>query len=182
MKSQEGLGRHLTPEELVVRVFPVGEGAVPVPLHLAVCTECQSRVARLREAWLLDRGAVEGALESLPEELWQNQAASTMARVREEADRAARVRPFPFAALRPALVRHPALALGSLAAALVLVAGLTLLRPAATAPPAGPAEAPVDQAAVVSAEDSNDDELLRDVDRMLAEEAPFGDLVPEGVS
>lgn len=182
MKSQEGLGRHLTPEELVVRVFPVGEGAVPVPLHLAVCTECQSRVARLREAWLLDRGAVEGALESLPEELWQNQAASTMARVREEADRAARVRPFPFAGLRPALLKHPVLAFGSLAAAVVLVAGLTLLRPQVRPDSAGPLVVPAEQAALTEPGDVSDDQLLRDVDRLLAEETPYDILVPEGVS
>lgn len=182
MKSQEGLGVHLTPDEIVARVFPIGEGAAPVPLHLAVCTACQERVARMREASLLDRGAVDGAMEAIPEEFWSRQAAATMVRVRFEAEKAAKIRPFPFVALKPALLRHPVMAVGSLAAAVVLVTGLTLLRPGSdTATPPVPV-APAEQAIALPAADAGDDELLRAVDRLLAEETPYSALVPEGVS
>ncbi|MCE7959900.1 MAG: hypothetical protein DYH06_18480 [Acidobacteria bacterium ACB2] len=179
MKSQEGLGKHLTPDEIVARVFPVGEGAAPVPLHLAVCPECQGRVARLREASLLDRGAVDGAMEAIPEEFWGRQAASTMLRVRTEAEKAAKVRPFPFVALKPTLLRHPVVAFGSLAAAVVLVTGLTLMRPGAQAPPAQEAPA-AEQTTAIPEADAPDDELIRAVDRLLAEETPYSALVPEG--
>ena len=120
--------RHLTDDEIVDRVFPSAEGA-PVSLHLAACAECQGRVARLREASLLDRGAVEGTVDAVPAESWDAQAASVMARLREEVARPARI-VVPFRLRWPdQLVRRPALAVSSVAAALALVTGLTLLRP-----------------------------------------------------
>ncbi len=180
MRAQERPLPHLTPDEIVARVFPVGEGAAPVPLHLAVCPECQARVAKLREAWLLDRGAVDGAIEAIPEGAWEAQAAATMARVHAEAARPPKAHPFPFP-FRPVILRHPAAALGSVAAALALVAGLTFLRPQA-APVRAPERvtATTDPSALTEPGDVKDDELLRSVDQTLAEDAPFSSLVPEG--
>jgi len=50
--------RHLTSDEIAEHVFPGDDRPVAVPEHLAACATCQERVATLREAWLLDRGAV----------------------------------------------------------------------------------------------------------------------------
>ena len=212
--------RHLTDDEIVDRVFPSTESA-PVPLHLAACAECQARVARLREAWLLDRGAVEGRVEAVPAESWEAQSAAVMARVRGEAARPARG-VFPFR-LRWSehLVRRPALAVSSVAAALALVTGLTLLRPRAEGPggtasgtvgtadtarpvavvatvsvgstaPATSAASGADAgsessqangyAPAMSPADASDDQLLRDVERLVAGEGPLHELLPqEGV-
>src|ERR1035437_4112811 len=109
--------RHLTSEEIVARVFPVHEGAVPVPLHLSVCPECLEKVARLREASLLDKGAVEGVLEEIPPAFWDEQRSSTLSRVRDEAATAG-MASFPLRWTARA-VRRPAVAAASLAAALV---------------------------------------------------------------
>ena len=67
MRDRSEPVRHLSDDEIVDRVFPSTEAA-PVPIHLATCTTCQGRVARLREAWLLDRGAVEGTVEAIGDE------------------------------------------------------------------------------------------------------------------
>ena len=106
-----------------------------VPAHLATCAACQERVAALREAWLLDRGAVSGAVDDLPSGFWEAQAAATMASVRAGAPVGA---PAPEVGVFPSrmrgILRHPVLALSSLAAALLLVGGLSLLRSGSTAP------------------------------------------------
>src|SRR5664279_6585781 len=77
--------RHLGSDEIVERVFPADDRPIVVPGHLATCAECQERVANLREAWLLDRGAVSGAVDDLPSGFWEAQAAATMAAVRSGA-------------------------------------------------------------------------------------------------
>ena len=180
MKTVEAHGRHLSPDEIVSRVFPAEEGPAPVPMHLAVCVECQSKVARLREGWLLDRGAMAGVVDALPEVFWQAQTASVMASVREAQGSLGSVRSF---SLQRSIVRRPILAFGSLAAALVLVAGLSILKTKpAQGPIAGPAGPIAVPTRVVPLSDQNDDELLRDVDRVLAEESPYSTLVPEGIS
>ncbi|MCL4810530.1 MAG: hypothetical protein KJ062_22430, partial [Thermoanaerobaculia bacterium] len=122
-------GRHMTEDEVVNRVFPVEEGPAPIPIHQAVCPECQQRVAKLREAFLLDRGAVTGFVESLPAEAWTAQRRAIMRRVTELAafDAEERATPFP-ARFTRSILHRPVLAVGSLAAALALVAGLTVLR------------------------------------------------------
>ena len=74
MKTAGAPGRHLTPDEIVDRVFPADEQPAPVPLHLAACPDCQEKVSQLREAWLLDRGAVGGLVESIPDAFWIAQA------------------------------------------------------------------------------------------------------------
>jgi anti-sigma factor RsiW len=150
---------HLTADEIVARVFPEERGPAAVPAHLASCTACQERVARLREAWLLDRGAVAGWVDGLPESYWSAQAERTMEEIRSSAVPSAPVRIF-----RPRLLRHPFLAFGSLAAALVLVATATISRVASV-----PAAVPV---AVVehptpSPVDRSDEELLNAIDRVL---------------
>lgn len=184
MKATTGAetrGRHLTPDEIVARVFPSDEETAPVPLHLAVCAECQARVAELREGWLLDRGAVAGAVEALPEAFWQAQTQAILEAVKDGAE--SDVHPFPFP-LQRSFFRHPVLAFGSLAAALVLVASVTLLRPWSREAPPVVAEKPAAAAHAVTASpnDPVDDELLRDVDRLLAEDTPFSTIAPEGVS
>lgn len=161
-------GPHLTPDEMVARVFPAGDDPAPVPMHLAVCAECQSRVVQLREAWLLDRGATDGVVEALPDAFWSAQSAAVMAAVAAEGRPAPVFRPAAFARSASTFVRRPAMAFGSLAAALALVAGLTFLRPSAAPPPAGPvviAQTPVP----LAADDSSDDELLRSIDQLLAD-------------
>ena len=66
--------RHLSADEIVERVFPADDRPAAVPGHLATCVACQERVAGLREAWLLDRGAVSGAVDDLPSGFWGAQA------------------------------------------------------------------------------------------------------------
>jgi hypothetical protein len=175
--------RHLTSEEIVARVFPVHEGAVPVPLHLSVCPECLEKVARLREASLLDKGAVEGVLEEIPPAFWDEQRSSTLSRVRDEAATAG-MASFPLRWTARA-VRRPAVAAASLAAALALVAGISVLRPHGTlvGPPASTAAEPRATLPndLASAADVRDDELLRGVDQALSEELPFRSLIPEEV-
>lgn len=169
--------RHLSEEEIVGRVFPASEG-VPVPLHLAVCSECQARVALLREAWLLDRGAVEGTVDAVPDAAWREQTAAVMSTVREEAVRPRTVMNF---VLRwpTHLVRRPVLAVLSVAAAVVLVAGLTLLRPGSVPVPQNAAVSPAAAtASSLSSADASDDELLREVDRLVSSDLPLSDLVP----
>jgi hypothetical protein len=186
MRPAETRGRHLTPDEIVARVFPSDEETAPVPLHLAVCAECQSRVAELREGWLLDRGAVAGAVEALPEPFWQAQTEAILEAVKDSAPGASGVHPFP-ANLQRSLFRHPLLAFGSVAAAVVLVASVTLLKPWSR--DVEPARVATTRGASATASprasdalDRSDDELLRDVDNVLAEETPFSSMDPEGVS
>ena len=104
--------RHLDADEIVERVFPADDRPVAVPEHLATCAECQERVANLREAWLLDRGAVSGAVDDLPSGFWEAQTAATMAAVRTQAA-APEVRVFP--ARARGILRHPVMAFSSLA-------------------------------------------------------------------
>jgi len=178
----EGTERHLTADEIVERVFPSGDRPVAVPENLSTCSPCQARVAQLREAWLLDRGAVAGVVDSLPESFWESQVEAVSRSVAEnDPSRAVetglptgRVRLFPSASRR--ILRHPVLAAGSLAAALLLVAGITVGRlhkateVAQQVPTARPSLSPADKA---------DDELLRSVDRLLREDSPVSSLVPE---
>lgn len=174
---------HLTSEEVVARVFPVHEGAVPVPLHLSVCPECQKKVARFREAWLLDKGAVEGVLEEIPPAFWDEQRSSILSRVQDEAAMPD-VAPFPLR-WTARVMRRPAVAAVSLAAALTLVAGISFLRPRGTR--VGPSASTVTEPRAslpngfVNAADVRDDELLRGVDEALSEEMPFRSLIPEEV-
>jgi anti-sigma factor RsiW len=150
---------HLSADEIVARVFPEEGGPGAVPEHLADCAACQERVARLREAWLLDRGAVAGYVDGLPEPYWSAQAANTMEEIRASAAPKAGAR-----RLRPRLVRHPFLAFGSLAAALLLVATATISH-VASRPPA--VQAAVAASPTPSLTDSSDEELLRAIDRVL---------------
>ena len=176
--------RHLGSDEIIERVFPAGDRPVAVPDHLATCAECQERVANLREAWLLDRGAVSGAVDDLPSEFWEAQAAAAMAAVRSGAGEAegvegatvAEVREFPGRAR--GILRHPAIAFSSLAAALLLVGGLSLVRSGGTVPA-------VKTAAVTSIKtpalvnDASDEELLVSIDRVLEDSSLAGFLVEE---
>jgi anti-sigma factor RsiW len=150
---------HLTADEIVARVFPEGSGPAAVPPHLAGCPECQERVARLREAWLLDRGAVAGVIDALPASFWSAQTERTMDEIRSAPVSSTAARAF-----RPRLLRHPFLAFGSLAAALLLVATVTVSHFSS--------RAPVTQTQVLdrptpSPVDSSDEELLRAIDRVL---------------
>ncbi len=150
---------HLSADEVVARVFPEEGGPAVVPAHLAGCAECQERVARLREAWLLDRGAVSGYVDGLGEPFWRAQAERTMEEIRASRAPGAELRN-----RRARALRHPFLAFGSLAAALVLVATATISRVASQTPV-------VQSAAVVrptpSPVDASDEELLRSIDRVL---------------
>ena len=180
--------RHLTPDEIVDRVFPGDDRPAAVPAHLGACAACQAKVARLREAWLLDRGAVDGVVEALPAAFWQAQRAAVLQRLEAGGERNGEgvraeaplgdVSPFPVAGRRRAFLRHPVLAAGSLAAALVLVAGVTISR--LNAPePAGPDRAvrtPV--VAAAQAGDAADDELLLSIERILSQEPAYASLVP----
>lgn len=176
-------GRHLTEEEVVNRVFPSEDGVPPVPIHLAVCPECQTRVSKLREAFLLDRGAVTGVVETLPGEFWSGQRRGVMGRISELAEAAAEEKPAPFPArFTRSILHRPALAFGSLAAALALVAGLTVLRsgPAAPDPEAtSTVAAAADGTDTLPAADREDDELLRSIDTALSGEATHEALLPE---
>lgn len=166
--------RHLTSDEIVERVFPGADRPAAVPEHLAACATCQERVATLREAWLLDRGAVSGVVDDLPPAFWQAQAAAAMAVVRAGAPQegpAADVRVFP--SRMRGILRHPALALSSLAAALLLVAGLSQLRSPSTPPVVQTAKTPA------PATDASDDDLLVSVDRALEDSSLAGFLVEE---
>lgn len=183
MKSVETHGRHLNADEIVLRVFPCDEEPAPMPMHLAVCAECQAKVANLRDALLMDRGAVTGAVDGLPDPFWAAQREAIVQTVKEQSPAAVGIHPFPFS-LQKSFVRRPLLAFGSLAAALTLVAGMTLLNPWKSAPSSADrtASTRAHAAAISNSSDSSDDELLRSVDRVLAEETPFSSLDPEGVS
>ncbi|MGA7992338.1 MAG: hypothetical protein WCC53_12945 [Thermoanaerobaculia bacterium] len=161
---------HLSADEIFARVFPEDGGPVAVPRHLAGCAACQERVARLREAWLLDRGAVSGYVDALPGSFWTAQAERTMVAIRSAAAPRASVRAF-----RPRLLRHPLLAFGSLAAALVLVATVTMVRISTTAPVAQNATV---ERPTPAPGDGSDEELLRSIDRVL-DDSSFSSLVPE---
>ena len=150
---------HLSADEIAARVFPEEGGPAAVPAHLASCAACQERVARLREAWLLDRGAVSGYVDGLPESFWSAQSARAMEEIRSSVAPKARV-----SSVRPRLVRHPFLAFGSLAAALVLVATATVSH-FASRPPAVPST--IAASPTPSSVDSSDEELLRAIDRVL---------------
>ena len=177
-------GRHLTEDEVVNRVFPVEEGPAPIPIHQAVCPECQQRVAKLREAFLLDRGAVTGVVESLPAEVWTSQRRAVMRRISELAALEAEEKAAPFPArFTRSILHRPVLAVGSLAAALALVAGLSVLRPSPE-PGAAGSGAPVAAASgatALAAADREDDELLRSVDSALSNVAPHEALLPEAM-
>ncbi len=150
---------HLSADEIVARVFPEDGGPAAVPAHLAGCAVCQERVARLREAWLLDRGAVSGYMDGLAEPFWTAQAERTMEEIRSSvAPRAAAP------GVRPRLVRHPLLAFGSLAAALVLVATATISHVTSQAPAV---RNTVAERPTPSSVDRSDEELLRAIDRVL---------------
>lgn len=168
--------RHLGSDEIVERVFPADDRPVAVPDHLATCVECQERVANLREAWLLDRGAVSGAVDDLPSEFWKAQAAATMATVRTQAA-AQEVRVFP--ARARGILRHPVLALSSLAAALLLVGGLSLLRSGSTAPAVRTAAVKSMEKTPALVNDASDDELLVSIDRVLEDSSLAGFLLEE---
>ena len=88
--------------------------------------------------------------------------------------------PFPAAVRGRRLFRHPFLALGSLAAALALVAGLSVARFGSRAVPTpAPQAMATPTAADVPAADQADDELLLSIDRVLHEEPSFASLVPD---
>jgi hypothetical protein len=150
---------HLSADEIVARVFPQEGGPAAVPPHLAVCAACQERVARLREAWLLDRGAVSGYVDGLPDSFWSAQVERTMEEIRSSAPPSAGTLAF-----RPRLLRHPFLAFGSLAAALVLVATATISH-VASRPPAVPVS--VVERPTPTPGDRSDEELLSAIDRVL---------------
>jgi hypothetical protein len=174
--------RHLGSDEIVERVFPAADRPVAVPDHLATCAECQERVANLREAWLLDRGAVSGAVDDLPSGFWEEQSAATMAAVRSRADApeeipGAEVRVFP--ARARGILRHPVLALSSLAAALLLVGGLSLVRSGSTAPVARTAAVKPVEKTPALVNDASDDELLVSIDRVLEDSSLAGFFVEE---
>lgn len=174
--------RHLGSDEIVERVFPVDDRPVAVPDHLATCAECQERVANLREAWLLDRGAVSGAVDDLPSGFWEAQTAATMATVRSSAGApeetpGAEVRVFPLRAR--GILRHPILALSSLAAALLLVGGLSLVRSGGTVPAVHTAAVKSTEKTPALVNDASDDDLLVSIDRVLEDSSLAGFLVEE---
>ena len=181
MSGPELRDRHLTLEETVAHVFPTHDGAAPVPLHLSVCRDCQARASRLRESFLLDKGAIEGVLEEIPAPFWEEQSAAVMGKVREGGSSPVGIASFPYR-WKASVLRRPVLAAASLAAAVVLVAGLTLLRPRAPAPATvDPQVAHANLGGFTEAADVRDDELLRSIDASLSEEIPFRSLIPEEV-
>lgn len=174
--------RHLGSDEIVERVFPADDRPAAVPDHLATCADCQERVANLREAWLLDRGAVSGAVDDLPSDFWKAQAAATMAAVRsepavEDARPGAEVRVFP--ARARGILRHPVIAFSSLAAALLLVGGLSLIRSGGAAPAARTATVKSMERTPALVSDASDDELLVSIDHVLEDSSLGGFLVEE---
>ncbi|MGE5346792.1 MAG: hypothetical protein ACM3JH_12630 [Acidithiobacillales bacterium] len=179
--------QHLGPDEIVGIVFPREDGPSEVPAHLAACGSCQAKVARLREAWLLDRNAVVSAVEALPEPFWKAQRAAILEAIggapgtRSFAESG--IRPFPSPARKQRLFRHPAVAIGSLAAAVALVAFLTVRHVGAPSPsPATPAVAATPSVLAAPPSDRADDELLLSIDRVLGEEPVYASLVPEGTT
>jgi anti-sigma factor RsiW len=176
--------RHLTPDEIVGRVFPGDDRPSPVPEHLAGCEACQSKVARLREAWLLDRGAVDGFVDGLPESFWEAERAAVLAAVEghavPERPVTSGILPFPAAVRRGRLLRHPFLALGSVAAAVALVAALSVGRPGSREVPAPAPQAMATPVTTgVPPMDQADDELLLSIERLLHDEPVYATLVPD---
>lgn len=172
--------RHLTPDEVVERVFPSDDSPVAVPAHLASCAECQDRVARLRSAWLLDRGAVAGVVEALPESFWEGEVESVMQNITMDEPAvtpvSSGIRPFPQRTQRFFMARRPMVVVGSLAALLVLVAGIVATRRQAPAPIAA-RQVPTVSSSTSS--DKADEELLLSIDRVLSEDPPAASFIPE---
>ncbi len=166
--------RHLTPDEIVDHVFPVNARAGADSGHLATCAACRDRVAALHDAWLLDRGAVSGAVDDLPSGFWESQTAATMSAVRALPVHSAVNEVGVFPSRMRGILRHPALAFSSLAAALLLVGGLSLLRSGSTTPPVMTAAA-----TPAAVNDASDDELLVSVDRALEDSSLAGLVVEE---
>jgi len=130
--------RHLTPDEIVDRVFPATTVRRPSPLTSGACAACQAKVARLREAWLLDRGRRRGRRRRpSPSPTGTPSEPSILARLEAATRAAAKARPpwrlratsrrFRFRTAG-GLPPPPGPCGGSLAAALVLVVGLTVSR------------------------------------------------------
>ncbi len=174
---------HLTPDEVVERVFPSGDRPEAVPAHLSDCSICQSKVARLREAWLLDRGAVSGVVDSIPPAFWDAQRAAILGKLEaedgEESEPRTGVTPFPAAPRRGAFLRHPVLAAGSVAAALVLVAGITVSRIHSPGSAGRVSALATPAVTAVETGDHADDELLLSIDGILSQESPYASLVSE---
>ncbi len=181
MRSRE---KHLTPDEIVEHVFPSGDRPSEIPSHLSDCGGCRDKVARLREAWLLDRGAVDGLVDALPETFWRSQREAILRTLRADAAPAAPpgggLHPFPPSVRSGRLLRHPALALGSLAAALALVAGISFTRLWAPHDPgASPQAVQTPALSTAPATDKSDDDLLLSIERVLREDPPYTSLVPD---
>jgi hypothetical protein len=172
--------RHLTPDEIVERVFPVEDRADATPAHLATCAACQERVAALHDAWLLDRGAVSASVDDLPAEFWEAQAGATMATVRSVPVNVSVPEVGVFPSRMRGILRHPALAVSSLAAALLIVGGLSLLRPGSTVPAVQTANVKTSEMKTPAAvNDASDDELLVSVDRALEDSSLAGLVLEE---
>ncbi len=176
--------RHLTPDEIVGWVFPGDDRPSAVPEHLAGCEKCQTKVTRLREAWLLDRGAVDGFVDGLPESFWQAERAAILATVEgnavPERPLTSGILPFPAAVRRGGLFRHPFLALGSLAAAVALVAVLSVGRAGSRGVPTPAPQAMATPVVTsVPSVDEADDKFLLSIERVLHEEPVYTTLVPD---
>jgi hypothetical protein len=135
---------------------------------------------------------VAGSVDVLPEPFWLAQSAAVMQAIREEVPEESGIHPF---SIPKSIVRRPFLAFASLAAALALVAGLSVLNPFRSGPstlrpgttasatrPHAVASPDADANANANATDTSDDELLRSVDSLLSEETPYSNLIPLGVS
>jgi hypothetical protein len=130
-------------------------------------------------------------VESIPDAFWIAQTSSILAAANAPAGSVA-PRPLPFG-FRPlpfsfptSFLRRPALAFGSLAAAVALVAVITYnrlhTRPSPPPTDAATLHQPMATPAPVDETDKKDDELLRSIDDLLADEGTLSSLVPQGVS
>ena len=115
-------------------------------------------------------------MDDLPSGFWEAQAAATMAararRRAAEMARAAEVRVFP--ARARGILRHPALAFSSLAAALLLVGGLSLAALPRRRPPRGRRPVTSLEKTPALVNDASDDELLVSIDRVLEDSSLAG--------
>ena len=157
--------RHLTEPELFSLALPASGEPEALPAHLSECLSC----SRALQQW---KGAVrdlaaedEEVLGRRTDARWEALEDQTIAAIRRARSGASRKR------VQWAL---------SIAASLVLaVLLLPALRPAGSAAP--PSSATALSAAALSAEDAQDDALLREVDRLASGEdtASWNTLAPE---
>ncbi|HEY7863549.1 MAG TPA: hypothetical protein VIE39_07815 [Thermoanaerobaculia bacterium] len=165
MKEETRPSAHLTDEELFGLALPPTGQPEALPAHLSACRNCSRALQEWKLGVLELAGEADGALSRRTAADWDVRARETMERVR--------------ASGAPGRGGSRQAAVGLLlAAAMLLFALLAPRRPAAVAPATG--DVPASASAELSPADQEDDELLRDIQRVARGEELWNPLPSEG--